>query len=652
MTYLLNLFPKIGLAKIKYMKNFLTIILIIFTISLNAQNYKEHKVKAGETIESIAKQYLVTPFDIYALNPDAKSKFQTNTVLIIPNSKIKNAHIEEEVRELIGYKKHKVKRKETLYGLTQKYSVTEEEIKKANRFLYSENLKKGDKIRIPKYRTVISKQTLNNTVKKYKVQPKEGKWRIAYKFGITVAELEDLNPGMNSIIQSGDELNVPNIKDKEEKPIETTSNYYEVLPKEGFYRLKVKLGLTQEQLEELNPELKDTGLKAGMVLKVPSNVDVAGSLIDVETTSLESSLKNFKTKKLALMMPYRLNRIDIDSVKETKAMIKNSRLLSIVLDFHIGVTMALDSAKQLGISTDLKVLDTQYQPATTRELLTDNDFSDYDAVIGPMEEKSFDRVALALRKDRIPVIAAMNKPKEVYNNVFQTIPEDKLLRKAMIDFVKADSLKTKVVIISDQAHRASSEALKGEFANSKLIFSRKTKKNPKDAFFIYPTDLENVFTAGKTIVFLETSSNSFASSVISMLNGLIVDKTEIVLATLDKNKAFEGKDIDNNNLSNLKFHYPSVNKDFDETKSNAFARAYRKEYGVSPSKYVARGFDITLDILMRLASEDNLYEASSDMIETEYIENKFRYNKSLFGGYVNEAVYIVKYDELRIVKAN
>ncbi len=637
------------------MKNILTIILFALTFALSAQNYKEHKVKAGETIESIAKQYLVTPFDIYALNPDAKSKFQPNTILIIPNSKIKNEPIEAQSRELIGYKKHKVKRKETLYGLAQKYNVAEEEIKKANRFLYSENLKKGDKIRIPKYKTFISKQTLSNTVKKYKVQPKEGKWRIAYKFGITVAELEALNPAINDIIQPGDELNVPNIKDKEEKKIDTTYNYYEVLPKEGFYRLNVKLGLAQEQLEELNPELKDTGLKVGMVLKVPSDVDVDGSLMTTETTSLELSLKNFKTKKLALMMPYQLHRIDVDSVEETKDRIKNNRRLSIVLDFHIGVMMALDSAKQLGISTDLKVLDTRNQISATGKLLEENDFSDYDAVIGPMDEKNFDRVALALKKDRVPVIAAMNKPKEVYSNVFQTIPEEKLLRKAMIDFVKEDSLKTKVVIISDQAHRASSEALKAEFLNTKLIFSRKNKKNkknPKDGFFIYPTDLENVFTAGKTIVFLETSNNSFASSVISMLNGLLEDKTEIVLATLNKNRAFEGKNIDNYHLSNLKFHYPSVNKDFDESKSNAFVSAYRKEYSVSPSKYVARGFDITLDILMRLASEDNLYEASSETIETEYVENKFRYNKSLFGGYINEAIYIVKYEDLRVVQAN
>ena len=633
------------------MKHILTVILLSLAINLGAQNYVEHKVKSGETIESIAKKYMVTPFDIYALNPDAKSDFKPNTVLIIPNSKIKNQPIEEESRELIGYKSHKVKRKETLYGISKKYNVTEEDIKKANRQLYSENLKKGDRIRIPRYKTFISKQTYKNTLKKYKVQPKEGKWRVAYKFGITVAELEALNPDMKPILQPGDELNVPNIEDKEEKNIESEYNYYEVLPKEGFYRLEIKTGLTQEELEALNPELKDGGLKAGMVLKIPDSIKTAANLANVETTKLEARLKNFEKKKLALMMPYRLDRIDVDSVSEAKSMIKNNKLLSIVLDFHIGVRMALDSAKQLGISTDLKVLDTRYQPSTTSKLLADNDFSDFDAVIGPMEEKSFERVATALRRDRVPVIAALNKPKEIHANVFQTIPDAKLLQKAMIDFVKKDSLKTQVVVISDHAHKAKAEMLKREFPDAKLIYSERGKKSGKDEYFIYPVRLDNLFTKGKTIVFLETNNNAFVSSVTSMLNGRVVDGVEIVLVTLDKNNAFE-KDIDNNYLSNLKFHYPSVNRAFDDTKTNGFVEAYRKEYGVSPSKYVARGFDITLDILLRLATEENLYEASSDVIETEYIENKFRYNKSLFGGYTNEAIYIVKFDDLRIVEAN
>jgi LysM repeat protein len=154
------------------MKKFLSIICIVLFMGLNAQNYKTHKVKAGETIESISKLYLVTPFDIYALNPDAKENLKLNTVLIIPNSKVKNEPVQEEFRELIGYRSYKVRRKETLYSLSKKYNVTESEIKKANRSLYSENLKKGDRIRIPKYRTVISKKTLDNTIKNIPSDPK------------------------------------------------------------------------------------------------------------------------------------------------------------------------------------------------------------------------------------------------------------------------------------------------------------------------------------------------------------------------------------------------------------------------------------------------------------------------------------------------
>lgn len=637
------------------MKHILTILLIAFTIGLSAQNYVEHKVQPGETIETIAKKYLVTPFDIYALNPDAKNNFKTNSVLIIPNSKIKNEPIVENSRELTGYKTHKVKRKETIYSLTKKYGISEEELKKANRRLYSENLIKGDKIKIPEYRTIISKQTLNNTVKKYTVQPSEGKWRIAYKFGISVAELDALNPNMNEVIQPGDVLNVPNIKDQEEKAIESSFGYYEVLPKETFYGLKGKLNLSQAQLEQLNPELKTTGLKAGMVLKVPESStpnSATTTMVNVETTNLKLNLTNFKTKKIALMMPYQLHKIDVDSVEEAKDRIKNNKLLSIVLDFHVGVLMALDSAKQLGISTDLKVFDTRYHAAITSKLLAENDFSDYDAVIGPMQEESFDRVASALKGDRIPVIAAMNKPKQVYSNVFQTLPEDKLLRKTMLNFVKADSLKVQVVIISDRANKADSEALQKQFPGSKLILSRLDKKNKtKDAFFIYHSELQNVFKPGKTIVFLETDNDSFASSVISMLNGFNVNGTEIILTTLDKGKAFEGKNIDNINLSNLKFHYASIYRDYDESKTNGFVKAYREEYGVTPSKYVARGFDITLDLLMRLASAENLYEASGDTVETEYVENKFRYTTDFFGGYVNQAVYVVKFDDLKVIEA-
>ena len=83
---------------------------------------------------------------------------------------------------------------------------------------------------------------------------------------------------------------------------------------------------------------------------------------------------------------------------------------------------------------------------------------------------------------------------------------------------------------------------------------------------------------------------------------------------------------------------------------DTFITGYESKYGVKPNRFAIRGYDVMLDVLLRLSSEEsNLYAASGSGIETEYIENKFRYNKKLFGGYVNEAAYIVQYNELKIV---
>ena len=226
------------------MKNFLLSICLVFLFSFNAiaQDYNTHKVKVGETIESIARIYLVTPYDIYALNPDAKTSLKPNTVLIIPKSRVLKNPIKTETQQLLNYKSHRVKRKETLYSISKKFNITIDDIKKHNTRLYSDNLQKGDKINIPRYRTVLVSSNLGNTIKKYIVLPKEGKWRVAYKFGISVTELEALNPKMGEALLVGEEINVPNIADNEEKTVEETFGYYTVLPKEGFFRLKLKLG--------------------------------------------------------------------------------------------------------------------------------------------------------------------------------------------------------------------------------------------------------------------------------------------------------------------------------------------------------------------------------------------------------------------------
>ena len=161
------------------MKKFLIVLGIIAFSSFGyAQNLKTHSVKVGESIESIAKLYKITPQDIYALNPDAQSNFSVNIVLIIPESFVPNSTSSEVVKELVSYKLYKVRRKETLFSISQKFKVSVEDIKAHNKELYSKRIKKGHKIYIPQFKTVPA-QVSTQVIQKYTVLPKEGKWRIA-----------------------------------------------------------------------------------------------------------------------------------------------------------------------------------------------------------------------------------------------------------------------------------------------------------------------------------------------------------------------------------------------------------------------------------------------------------------------------------------
>lgn len=64
---------------------------------------------------------------------------------------------------------------------------------------------------------------------------------------------------------------------------------------------------------------------------------------------------------------------------------------------------------------------------------------------------------------------------------------------------------------------------------------------------------------------------------------------------------------------------------------------------MDPNNYAIRGFDLTLDTLLRLATAEDLYASANNGVETHYIENKFNYVKAAEEGYYNKAVYVLKY---------
>lgn len=110
--------------------------------------------------------------------------------------------------------------KETLWGISKKYNVTVDELKKANPLLETEGLKIGQKIIIPSDNpTTNDKPVIQEIVSKEvelfrEVKAKETKYGISKEYGITVAELERQNPSIKGKVPVGYLLKIRLPKEK------------------------------------------------------------------------------------------------------------------------------------------------------------------------------------------------------------------------------------------------------------------------------------------------------------------------------------------------------------------------------------------------------------------------------------------------------
>ena len=633
---------------------FLVLFFVLFANNSFAQNnYQRHIVKKGETVYSISKKFNVSEATIYQLNPDLKHVIKIGVILILPNNG-------EEV--IVSIKKHRVRKRETIKSIATKYDISKDLLKKYNKELYAREPNKGERIDIPVFNVIAlsnttNKETLtaNDTIKKHKVLPKETKYGIARKYDITIAELEMLNPNMAKNLAIGEEIIVPK-KEISSNAIlvedDDKYEFYEVLPKEGFFRLKVKFGLSQEEIITLNPYALE-GLKEGMILKIPKiNNTLDGQKF--EAVNLADYILNTSKKKLAVMLPFKLNRIDLDSLSVNTDLLKSDGTLRAAIDFYSGVLMAAEFAKDKGISTEITIYDTESQVSKVAQIMSSNNFKEIDAVIGPLLSKNIEKAASALQSENIPVFSPLSKFKlKEYPNLYQTIPSSELMETAMLDFIIKRLDTINIIVITGKEWTQRKGTIMTAIPSAKTIV-------PQEGNYLYLEDIQiQLDTVKENWVILDSDNPILVSNVVGLLNGfpeIILDeddveigKNNIRLFAVNKSRAFDYHDVSNVHLANLNFTYPSSNKHYDYDLMVPFLVSYKNKYGVMPNHYAIRGFDVTYDVLLRLANAITLEEASISDIKTEYIENKFQYFNTLNLGYKNQAFYIMKYNhELKL----
>ncbi|CAM4299526.1 LysM peptidoglycan-binding domain-containing protein [Gillisia hiemivivida] len=648
----------------------------VLTTSAFGQAYQYHTVAAGETVYSISNKYDISQETLLKLNPEAKEGLQVNAKLVIPMS---SEQSESSVKKVVSFNSHKVQKKETLYSLSKQYGVSVDDIKKYNKQLYSKELQNGEIIQIPVFvidesapdKVIIAEkkerpapgkviieernpEVFNSKpssqigkTREHIIIPKETKYGIARKYGMTVKELEALNPRVG-VLQPGIMLKVgTNVLDQPVIITDDAFEFYEVQPQETLYSLTRRFQVAEDSLVALNPALKD-GLKWGMILKVPTKDSKGNKLEEVEDLAenpiatselskmdLSKNLKNFETKNLVLMLPYNLSKINKDSISNAKELIQKDRVLRISLDFYSGALMAIERAKELGISTNLRVYDTQNNSGKVSQTIAANDFRNVDAVIGPLLQATSEEAASSLMNLKVPVISPMtNRELKALPNLYQSRPSDDMLREGMIAYLQSNSQGKNVIIIADAASSAIKSKLVSALPLARIV-------NPQANNITESTIASVLDKSRENWVILESESIGLLGSATSALNRM-ARNNRITLFTTYKNSTFESDAVVNEHLGELRFHFPSEYKEFDESVTDSFIEAYETKYGYIPNKYTVRGYDLTLDVLLRLAAMGTIEESVKANIITEYVENKFLYKPKTNGGFYNDAIYIMQ----------
>jgi LysM repeat protein len=595
---------------------------------------------------------MISEETIYRLNPDVKHVIKTGLILILPLNG-------EEV--ILNLKVYRVKRKESIKSIALKFNIPEDLLKKYNKDLYIREVNKGERIKIPLIKITMvneskssSKTSNKNSITIHTVLPRETKYGIAKQYKISVTELEYLNPTMGVSLNVGDKINIPKSVDLSESMLvdEDEFELYEVLPKEGFFRLKIKLGLDRDEIISLNPSAVK-GLKEGMILKIPkllkSEEEIKKAPID-----LSKYIVNKRKKKIAVMLPFNYNRIDLDSINANIELLKKDVTLGVAIDFYSGVLMAAEFMKDRGVSSEIKVFDTEGKVTKVEEIISSYNFNDTDAIIGPLLSKSIEKAAADLQSKNIPVFSPLSKVKlKEYPNLHQTLPSNESMEKAMLSYISKRKDTINTIVITGKEWTKSKGVIMAALPKAKTIV-------PDEGNYLYIENIvKQIDTTKQNWVILHSNNPILVSNVVGLLNGIpkvILDSlgnkignNRLRLFAVNKSRAFDYNDVSNIHLANLNFTYPSVNKHYDYEILSPFLVSYKYKYGVMPNKYAIRGFDVTYDILLRLANAEVFEEAFATDIYTEYIENKFQYIFDPKKGYKNQVFYIIKYNnELKL----
>ena len=575
-------------------------------------------------------------------------------------------------------KTYKVKRSETAQSIASKFGLTEEELLDCNKSFIGKDVKKGDILLIPIYdennpkpiKTPTS-DTQNTTTQidfsnaqfvEHIVQPKETIYGISRQYGITQDDLTRCNDMLKTHgLQVGQTLKIPVLTTAQkqisqqniainEKALPENTSYIEhtVLPKQTKYGISHQYGITEEQLCAMNPILRTSDPKIGQVLRIPniSKTEPTDSISQVVThTEHVGKYSNLRTLNVDVMLPFYVNKVDSLVFLPEKERLKDAKT---ALSFYMGVRMALDSLGKDGLKANVRVFDTQRNTSTIDGVFSANNFDNTDVVIGPLFAEIAEYVCSKISTTNALVVSpfSVRHNVNVLPNIIQVSPSVETMQETLLDYVvTTENNNANVVILAPMSKMSlQMDEIKNRVA-SKVGLAN-----------IILLDSENEQSANELAKKIASQSctvitPSLGTAVMNIINTAISategSNAPITVYAVEVDARAKKMMSENTGIASSRTSFVYTARYFEDKNKKGysdFSASYARRYHEQPNIYAIEAFDLTYDLLLRLASSEKS-EVTSAITDTPSVRfsNTYQYTKHDAGGYENMYVYVLSY---------
>ena len=607
---------------------------------------------------------------------------------------------------------HYVKEKETLYAISKAYNVSEKIIALENPDIFA-GLKAGMVLKIPADPIHVEEITITSTDDFHYHIIKEGEtlYFLSKKYGITIEEIEKFNPEVEySDLQVNQVIKIPKKQSQQPRDTFPSEDYFFHFVRKGetLYSLSVYYGVPIEEIKELNPELKWGELRFDEYIKIPRKqlseerdtiqvitdslmydtivtwVDTAGIYrwIDVGCDTL-IPVTDYTTVEVGLFLPLFLHWQELldslalqdvldetgdDAIEKQKSDEEekpkiNPRIVG-YLDFYEGILLALDSLKNLGVSVNLYVYDTERDVNLLYDLLQREEVQTLDLIIGPVDEKNLKIVTDYMRETEIPVISPFTDISSLLKHnscLFQMIPALEIEFRNWAKYLADYWDDTMILVYNGDT----TEAEKVNFLKQELYeqLSQRTYFDDVNIKEVIISDsvsieMEQFLTKeDRNIIIIPSNNEAYVSKILTSLFFLLEDYDIQVFGMSNWHK-FQSIDLEY--LHQMEVHYyTSFFVDYKKEPIINFIKKFRYIYGTEPFHVGPRGYNLSIygfDLLYYFVSGLHKYgkQFISCPINPDYIPMLGPYafiRPGSSGGFMNQYSTLIKYGkDLNIIE--